>query len=99
MAGKRKTPKLRRDGKYYVASIYKPNGQRTNISFGPVGDRTEGEIYSAFGKWLDLFKQQPQKVLTFQSPYDAIERIINPAQIITIGEYTASFSFQKHTRI
>ena len=37
MAGKRKTPKLRRDGKYYVATIYKPNGQRSNVSFGPAG--------------------------------------------------------------
>ena len=65
MAGKRKMPKLRRDGKYYVASIYRPDGQKTNISFGPAVERTEGEIYTAFGKWLDLFNQQPQKVLSF----------------------------------
>ena len=40
MAGIRKTPKLRKDGRYYVASIYKPNGQRTNISFGCADEHT-----------------------------------------------------------
>ena len=91
MAGKRKTPKLRRDGKYYVATIYKPNGQRSNVSFGPAGERTKSEIHIAFYKWLDLFKQQPQKVLSFKSPYDAIEQIINPSQIITVGELLDKF--------
>ena len=86
MAGKRKTPKLRMDGKYYVVSIYKPNGQRTNISFGSTDERTEGEIYTAFGKWLDLFKQQPQKTLSFKNPYEAIEQIFNPMGIITIDQ-------------
>ncbi|MFH1615294.1 MAG: site-specific integrase [Planctomycetota bacterium] len=33
-----------------------------------------------------MFKQQPQKVLSFKNPYDAIKQIINPSQIITIGE-------------
>ena len=86
MAGKRKKPKLRFNGKYYVVNIYKPDGKRTMVSFGPAGDRTEGEIYTAFYKWLDLFEQQPQKVLSFKSPYDAIEQIINPSQIVTVGE-------------
>ncbi len=86
MAGRRKTPKLRMDGKYYVVGIYKPNGQRTNISFGSTEERTEGEIYTAFGKWLDLFKQQPQKTLSFKNPYEAIEQIFNPMGIITIAQ-------------
>jgi len=98
MAGKLKTPKLRMDGKYYVASIYKPNGQRTNISFGPTGERTKSEIQIAFYKWLDLFEQQPQKVLSFESPYDAIEQIINPTQIITVGELLDKyFAYAKKT--
>ena len=91
MAGIRKTPKLRKDGKYYVASIYKPDGQRTNISFGWADDRLEGEIYIAFGKWLNLFTQQPQKVLSFKSPYEAIEQIINPTLTLTVGELVENF--------
>jgi integrase len=86
MAGKRKTPKLRRDGKYYVASIYKPNGKRTNVSFGSIGDRPESEIYTTFYNWLDLFSQQPDKVLSFKSPYDALAQIISPSQVTTVGE-------------
>jgi len=87
MARTRKTPKLRiyRD-KYFCTDIYLPNGKRTTVGFGTTDDRSEGEIYAAFGKWLDLFKQQPQKVLSFKSPYDAIQQIINPTQIITVGE-------------
>ena len=91
MAGIRKTPKLRKDGKYYVASIYKPDGQRTNISFGNADERPEGEIYIAFGKWLNLFTQQPQKVLSFKSPYEAIEQIINPTSTLTVGELVENF--------
>jgi integrase len=86
MAGIRKTPKLRKDGKYYVASIYKPDGQRTNISFGCADERAEGEIYIAFGQWLNLFTEQPQKVLSFKSPYEAIQQIISPSNIVTVGE-------------
>lgn len=86
MAGIRKTPKLRKDGKYYVTSIYKPDGQRTNISFGCADERPEGEIYIAFGKWLNLFTEQPQKVLSFKSPYEAIGQILSPSNIVTVGE-------------
>ena len=101
MARTRKTPKLRiyRD-KYFCTDVYLPNGKRTTVGFGTTDDRTEGEIYAAFGKWLDLFNQQPQKVLSFKSPYDAIEQIINPSQIITIGELLDKYSVyaEKTTR-
>jgi len=50
MSRKRKSPKLRFNGKYYVVNFYKPDGKRTMISFGPTDERTEGEIYAAFGK-------------------------------------------------
>ena len=86
MAGKRKTPRLRFDGRYFVANIYRPNGSRTMISFGPLDGRTEGEIYIAFGKWLDLYNRFPQKVLSYRSPYDAIEQVINPSSKMTVGE-------------
>ncbi len=87
MAGTRKTPKLRvyRD-KYFCADIYLPGGKRTTVGFGTTDKRTEGEIYAAFGKWLDLFNQQPQRVLSFDNPYDAIENIINPRSNVTVGE-------------
>lgn len=91
MAGKRKSPQLRFDGRYYVANIYKPNGKRTCISFGNLSDRSEGQIYAAFGKWLDLFIQQPQKVLSYNNPYEAISAIINPAGKIIISELIVSF--------
>ena len=86
MAGKRKSPKLRFNGKYYVANIYKPDGKRTMISFGSTGERTKSEIHIAFYKWLDLFEQQPQKVLSFKNPYEAIEQIFNPMGIITVDQ-------------
>jgi len=86
MAGKRKRPKLREKGGCFVTDIYKPDGKRTTISFGAVGERSEGEIYAAFGQWLDLFNQHPHKVLAFSSPYDAITDIINPRSIVSLGQ-------------
>lgn len=56
------------------------------ISFGPPGDRTASEIYLAFGKWLDLYTKFPQKVLFFKSPYEAIEKLVNPTNIVTIEQ-------------
>ena len=86
MAGKRKAPQLRFDGRYYVANIYKPDGKRTTISFGGLAERSEGQIYTAFGKWLDMFAQQPEKVLSYSNPYEAISQIVNPTSKVTIGE-------------
>ena len=57
MAGKRKQPKLRIKDGCYVADFYRPDGKRSTISFGAPGVRTAGDIYAAFGKWLDLFNQ------------------------------------------
>ena len=86
MAGKRKPPRLREKDGCFVTDIYKPDGKRTTISFGAVGERSEGEIHVAFGQWLDLFNQQPHKVLTFSSPYDAITNIINPRGVVSLGQ-------------
>ncbi len=64
----------------------------------PPGDRTEGEIHTAFYKWLDLFLQQPQKVLSFTSPYEAINQIVNPSQLMTVGELLDRyFAYAKKT--
>ena len=86
MAGKRKPPRLRRKEESFVADVYKPDGKRSTVSFGSRGQRTEGQIYSAFGKWLDLFNRHPHKVLAFKDPYEAIARMISPATIVTVGE-------------
>jgi integrase len=56
------------------------------LSFGPPGERTEGEIYSVFGKWVDLYDQFPQKVFSFKSPYEAVEQLINPRSVIAVGQ-------------
>ena len=86
MAGKRKSPRLRFNGRYFVANIYGSDGKRTMISFGPKGDCSEGEIYAAFGKWLDLYNQAPQKVLSYKSPYEAIKELVNPSTILKVGQ-------------
>lgn len=91
MAGTRKVPRLRFDGRYYVANIYRPDGKRTSISFGPADERSEGEIYKAFGEWLDLYNQFPQKVLDFQNPYDAISQTANPKKVVMVGELVAQY--------
>ena len=87
MAGKRKRPKLREKEGCFVVDIYRPNGKRTTVSFGSVGERSEGEIYAAFGQWLDLFNQHPHKVLAFRSPYEAISNILYPRSILNVGQF------------
>jgi len=76
MAGKRKPPKLREKQGCFVTDVYKPNGRRTTISFGSPGHRTVGEIYAAFGQWLDLFNQHPHRMFRFKNPYEAIDNLI-----------------------
>jgi integrase len=92
MAGKRKPPRLREKQGCFVTDIYTPAGTRTTVSFGPAGTRTEGEIYTAFGKWLDLFQQHPDKILSFKSPYEAIRQMVNPATILTVGEFVDKYA-------
>ena len=48
------------------------------LSFGPKEEHTEAEIYATFGKWLELYEQQPHKVLSFKTPYEAVKELINP---------------------
>ena len=85
MPGKRKRPRLRSKQGCLIADFYRLDGKRSTVSFGPVGERTEGKIYAAFGKWLDLLDQHPHKVLAFKNPYEAIDNLVNPATIVTIG--------------
>ena len=79
-------PSLEKKERSFVADVYRPDGKRTTVSFGPTDVRTEGEIYAAFGKWLDLFNLYPHKVLAFSSPYEAIEQVVNPKTIATVGQ-------------
>jgi len=87
MAGKRKKPRLRIDGVYYITKIYTPEGKRTSLSFGHIDDRPEAEVRAAFAKWIELYTQQPQKVLSFENPYDAVRHTLNPKQKITVCEF------------
>lgn len=88
MGQKHRQPKLRLDRKkYYCTTIYKPDGKRTTISFGTTDDRTYGQVMTAFGKWVDLFEQYPWKVLSFDSPFEAVRELINPTNTYTIKEF------------
>jgi len=55
MAGMRKRPTLRFDGKYWVTTIYKPNGSRGTVSFGSPEERSESDIKIAFETWIELY--------------------------------------------
>ena len=99
MGRNRSIPKLRLvRNKYYCADVYLPDGKRTTVSFGIVNGRTVGEIYVTFGKWLDLYRQQPHKVLSYSTPYDAIEQILNPTKAPTVNELLEKYeSYTKKT--
>ncbi len=86
MAGVKKRPKLRFDGKYWITTIYKPNGTRGTISFGTTETRSVSDIRIAFEMWLDLYEAHPRKMLTFSNPYKALDLMINPATITTIRQ-------------
>jgi hypothetical protein len=64
---------------------YKPDSSRGAISFGSPGQRTGGEIYAAFGQWLDLFNQHPHRVLARKDPYEAIQDLVNGRAILSVG--------------
>ena len=86
MAGHRKKPRLRIDGAYYIAKIYTPEGKRTSVSFGHVDDRPESQVRAAFAKWLELYELYPKKVLSSGTPYEAVQRIVSPSSITTVGD-------------
>ena len=98
MARKRKPPKLRRKGRCFVTDVYRSDGKRTTISFGPPDGRTEGEIHAAFGQWLDLFVKHPHKTLNFSDPYDAIRQAVSPTTIRTVGQFIEKYveSVEQH---
>ena len=92
MAGKRRPITLRKKRGAYVADIYRPDGRRTTVSFGSAKGRTASEIHIAFSKWLDLLKEHPSKVLSFDSPYDALDSMIHPGSILTVGQLVDNYS-------
>ena len=91
MAGKRRPVTLRKKRGAYVADIYRPDGRRTSISFGAAKGRTVSEIHIAFSKWLDLFREHPSKVLSFDSPYDALDSMIHPGSIQTVAQLVDNY--------
>lgn len=86
MAGIRKRPTLRFNGRYWITTVYKPNGVRGTVSFGTTETRTESEIRIAFARWIELYQENPHKTLSYSNPYEALEYMINPKTITTIGE-------------
>lgn len=98
MSGRRKRPSLRFDGQYWITTVYKPSGVRGTVSFGSPNDRKESDIKIAFETWIDLFLKYPHKMLSYEDPYQAIEQIINPSVVSTVGQlidkYEATFKKQ-----
>lgn len=98
MSGRRKRPTLRFDGQYWITTVYKPSGARGTVSFGSPNDRKESDIKIAFETWIDLFLKYPHKMLSYEDPYQAIEQIINPSVVSTVGQlidkYEATFKKQ-----
>jgi len=88
--GRRRTT-LRDKGGCLVIDVYKPDGKRTTISFGSTQDRRQSEIHAAFGRWLELLEKFPHRILSYSSPYEAIERILNPTSIVRVGEFFANY--------
>ena len=86
MAGRKKRPTLRLSNGYWVTTIYRPNGVRGTVSFGKEGSQPEAEIRIAFERWIELYLKQPSKTLSFSSPYEALEYMINPTTITTVGQ-------------
>lgn len=86
MAGRKKRPTLRLSNGYWVTTIYKPDGARGTVSFGPKGSQSESKIRIAFEQWIELYMEHPRKTLTYSSPYEALEYMINPTTITTIGQ-------------
>ena len=86
MAGRKKRPTLRLSSGYWVTTVYKPNGVRGTVSFGKEGDRPASDIRIAFEQWIELYLKQPRKALSFSSPYEALEYIINPTTVTTVGQ-------------
>ena len=100
MSGKRKRPTLRFDGQYWITTVYKPNGVRGTVSFGPPDERKERDIKIAFEIWLDLFLKHPHKTLSYEDPYQAVEQFINPTTVSTVGQLVDKYesTYQKQAR-
>ena len=71
---------------YYTTKIYTPEGKRTTLSFGHVDDRPEAEVRAVFAKWLELFDRHPKKLLSYDNPYEGVERIVSPSSVSNVGD-------------
>jgi integrase len=73
-------------GDYYICRIYKPDGQRTMISFGPVEGQDPAEVHALFSRWLQLFQDNPHKTLEFDGPRDAVEGMTSSGGQTTMAD-------------
>jgi len=91
MSRTREVPRMTRCGVYFMVNVYSGN-KRLKISFGSPGDqRTEAQIMEAFGKWLTLYVKNPDHVLSFKTPYDAVDTVFGPGNILTVGELVGKY--------
>ena len=99
MGRKHRQPKLRLDrSKYYCATIYKPDGKRTNVSFGTIEQNSYGQVMAVFGRWLALYEEQPWRVLSFDDPFKAVEELVSSNTKATVGELVEKYlAYAKRT--
>jgi|GEM_PF-1169227 len=73
---------------YFAVNIYRPDGSRANISFGPVPEGADEvtKVHSTFSQWLKLYESDPHKCLSYKSPWEAVDQMINQGGRLTIAD-------------
>lgn len=89
----RKAPRLREKSGYLVTDVYRPDGTRTTVNFGPVPAASvdAAGVYELFARWLKLFESNPHKCLSFDSPHDAVTKMSLASDIETVGDLIDSY--------
>jgi len=73
---------------YFTVNANRPNGQRVTVSFGPVPKEVAevAKVYTTFGQWLKLYQSDAHRCLSYKSPWDAVDQMINPNGMLAVGE-------------
>ncbi|MCX5659724.1 MAG: hypothetical protein NTW19_08385 [Planctomycetota bacterium] len=91
MSGIKKNPTLRVKTVggvgYRVTEVYRPDGKRAMLSFGPVVAMDDADAMILFGRWLKLFLVNPHKTLGYKTPFEAVKSMIDAPSILTIGDF------------
>ncbi|WP_432799915.1 tyrosine-type recombinase/integrase [Poriferisphaera sp. WC338] len=83
---KSKIPSLSVGQNYYRATVTRPSGKRTTVSFGHIADRRKMEVLAALEQWWEIYQEDPETTLSHSSPYEAIEKYHNPHSGMTVEE-------------